>query len=40
MTKKTSKSDKKTIAYIRASTDKQEVDNQRLEILEYARKRD
>lgn len=40
MAKKTSKSDKKTIAYIRASTDKQEVDNQRLEILEYARKRD
>jgi len=40
MAKKTTKSDKKTIAYIRASTDKQEVDNQRLEILEYARKRD
>ena len=40
MAKKTPKSDKKTIAYIRASTDKQEVDNQRLEILEYARKRD
>lgn len=31
---------KKTIAYIRASTDKQEVNNQRLEILEYARKHD
>lgn len=28
----------KTIAYIRASTDKQDIDNQRLEILEYARK--
>lgn len=40
MAEKTSKSNKKTIAYIRASTDKQEVDNQRLEILEYARKRD
>ena len=40
MAKKISKSDKKTIAYIRASTNKQEVDNQRLEILEYARKRD
>ena len=40
MAKKTSKSGKKTIAYIRASTDKQEVNNQRLEILEYARKRD
>jgi len=40
MAKKTAKSDKKTIAYIRASTDKQEVNNQRLEILEYARKRD
>lgn len=31
---------KKTIAYLRASTNKQEVDNQRLEILEYARKND
>lgn len=40
MAKKTTKSAKKTIAYIRASTDKQEVDNQRLEILEYARKHD
>jgi len=40
MAKKTTKSTKKTIAYIRASTDKQEVDNQRLEILEYARKHD
>lgn len=40
MAKKSSKSGKKTIAYIRASTDKQEVNNQRLEILEYARKRD
>jgi len=39
MAKKTSKKTKKTIAYIRASTDKQEVNNQRLEILEYARKR-
>ena len=28
----------KTIAYIRASTDKQDINNQRLEILEYARK--
>ena len=40
MAKKTTKPAKKTIAYIRASTDKQEVDNQRLEILEYARKHD
>lgn len=40
MAKKTAQSGKKTIAYIRASTDKQEVDNQRLEILEYARKHD
>ncbi len=40
MAKKTTQSDKKTIAYIRASTDRQEVDNQRLEILEYARKHD
>ena len=31
---------RKTIAYIRASTDKQDVDNQKLEILEYARKHD
>lgn len=30
----------KTIAYIRASTDKQDVNNQRLEILEYARQKD
>jgi DNA invertase Pin-like site-specific DNA recombinase len=30
----------KTYAYIRASTDKQDVDNQRLEILEYARRHD
>lgn len=28
---------RKTIAYIRASTDKQDVNNQKLEILEYAR---
>lgn len=28
----------KTIAYIRASTDKQDLNNQKLEILEYARK--
>ena len=28
----------KTIAYIRASTDKQDLNNQRLEIFEYARK--
>jgi len=40
MARKAAKSDKKTIAYIRASTDKQEVNNQRLEILEYARKHD
>lgn len=31
---------KKTIAYLRASTNKQDVDNQKLEILEYARKHD
>ncbi len=31
---------KKTIAYIRASTDKQDVDNQKLELLEYARRHD
>ena len=31
---------KKTIAYLRTSTNKQTVDNQRLEILEYARKND
>ena len=30
----------KTVAYIRASTDKQDVDNQKLEILEYARRHD
>ena len=30
----------KTVAYIRASTNKQDVDNQKLEILEYARKHD
>lgn len=30
----------KTIAYIRASTNKQDIDNQKLEILEYARKHD
>jgi DNA invertase Pin-like site-specific DNA recombinase len=30
----------KTVAYIRASTNKQDVDNQKLEILEYARKYD
>ena len=29
----------KTLAYIRASTDKQDVQNQRLEILEYAREK-
>ena len=28
----------KTIAYIRASTDKQDVNNQKLEILEWGRK--
>ncbi len=31
---------KKVIAYIRASTDKQDLNNQKLEILEFARKRD
>jgi DNA invertase Pin-like site-specific DNA recombinase len=30
----------KTIAYIRASTDKQDLNNQKLEILEWARKKD
>ncbi|EFK06823.1 resolvase, N-terminal domain protein [delta proteobacterium NaphS2] len=30
----------KTIAYLRVSTDKQELNNQKIEILEYARKRD
>ena len=30
----------KTVAYIRASTDKQDLNNQKLEILEYARKHD
>ena len=30
----------KTIAYIRTSTDKQDLNNQRLEILEFARRRD
>jgi DNA invertase Pin-like site-specific DNA recombinase len=30
----------KTIAYLRASTDKQDLNNQKLEILEYARKKD
>jgi DNA invertase Pin-like site-specific DNA recombinase len=30
----------KTLAYIRASTDKQDTNNQKLEILEYARKQD
>lgn len=30
----------KTIAYIRTSTDKQDLNNQKLEILEFARKRD
>ena len=30
----------KTIGYLRTSTDKQEINNQRLEILEYARKED
>ena len=33
-------SNTKTIAYIRASTNKQDIDNQKLEILEYARKQD
>ena len=30
----------KIIGYLRTSTDKQEINNQRLEILEYARKED
>ncbi len=30
----------KIIAYIRTSTDKQDLNNQRLEILEFARKKD
>lgn len=30
----------KTIAYIRTSTDKQDLNNQKLEILEYARKKE
>lgn len=30
----------KTLAYLRASTDKQDLNNQKLEILEYARKKD
>ncbi|NOS73690.1 MAG: recombinase family protein [Methyloglobulus sp.] len=30
----------KTLAYLRASTDKQDTNNQKLEILEYARKQD
>lgn len=30
----------KTVAYLRASTDKQDLNNQKLEILEFARKRD
>lgn len=34
------RTNKKTVAYIRASTNKQDVDNQKLEILEYARKQE
>lgn len=30
----------RTIAYIRVSTERQEVNNQRLEILDYARRND
>ena len=30
----------KALGYLRTSTDKQEINNQRLEILEYARKED
>jgi len=30
----------KTIAYIRASTDKQDLNYQKLEVLEFARKKD
>ena len=30
----------KTVAYIRASTDKQDLNNQKLEVLEFARKKD
>jgi DNA invertase Pin-like site-specific DNA recombinase len=40
MAEKTSSTRQKTVAYIRASTNKQDVDNQKLEILEYARKHD
>ena len=32
--------EEKIIGYLRTSTDKQEINNQRLEILEYARKED
>lgn len=32
------KTSSKTIAYIRASTNKQDADNQKLELLDYARK--
>ena len=38
--KSTKNSLRKTVAYIRASTDKQDVDNQKLELLEYARKQE
>jgi len=30
----------KTLAYLRASTDKQETNNQKLEILEFTRKKE
>lgn len=40
MTTKSKSIEMKTIAYIRASTNKQDVDHQKLEILEYARKHD
>ena len=38
MSKTTSSIQEKTLAYLRASTDKQDINNQKLEILEYARK--
>jgi DNA invertase Pin-like site-specific DNA recombinase len=40
MTAKSTTVSKKTIAYVRASTNKQDVNNQKLELLEYARKND
>lgn len=40
MSQNTTPATSATIAYLRASTDKQDVNNQKLEILEYARKHD